>query len=237
MPEIFGYQDHRSNSTFFSVATSCGSLNSSLAAWQAIAPWSWALPRTTAMGWGNSIPKWKEHHRDILIFSHFQWYPCFILPSVPCYMLYMLYMLYKLYSLLWLWNQGTVFWQNLWDPWSQEQLDSLTSAAKDLQQRGELQPPPEELLECGWHFGWHSVSSTPRIVGCWIHLKFPMETQVGCQVSQVLQNPQDSFLGPNGTGAFAPLAKSEAPESLVTTSSRTVPEWSWLGLFLGIIWG
>jgi hypothetical protein len=33
------------------------------------------------------------------------------------------------------------------------------------------------------------------------------------------------------------LAKSEAPESLVTTSSRTVPEWSWLGLFLGIIWG
>lgn len=59
---------------------------------------------------------------------------------------------------------------------SKEQLDSLTSAAKDLQQRGELQPPPEELL--------------------------------------------DSFLGPNGTGAFAPLAKSEAPESLVTTSSR-----------------
>lgn len=30
---------------------------------------------------------------------------------------------------------------------TQEQLDSLTSAAKDLQQRGELQPPPEELLE------------------------------------------------------------------------------------------
>lgn len=58
---------------------------------------------------------------------------------------------------------------------SKEQLESLTSAAKDLQQRGELQPPPEELL--------------------------------------------DSFLGPNGTGAFASLA-SEAPESLVTTSSR-----------------
>ena len=30
---------------------------------------------------------------------------------------------------------------------------------------------------------------------------------------------QDSFLGPNGTGAFAPLAS--APESLATTSSRT----------------
>ena len=33
---------------------------------------------------------------------------------------------------------------------SEEDLESLSLAAKDLQQRGELQPPPDELLEA-WH--------------------------------------------------------------------------------------